>query len=47
LVKAAKKRRADRQYQPANEKRGPHLSCPGPEKNAHSGPKVADPPSTV
>ena len=47
LVKAAKKRRADRQYQPANEKRGPHLSYPGLEKNSHSGAKVADPPSMV
>jgi hypothetical protein len=32
LVKATKKQRADRQYQPANEKRGPHLSYPGLEK---------------
>lgn|ERR1700682_776880 len=47
LVKAAKKRRADRQYQPANEKCGPHLSYPGLEKNSHSGAKVADPPSMV
>ena len=47
LGKATKKQRADRQCQPANEKRGPHLSCPGPEKNAHSGAKVADRPSTV
>ena len=47
LVKAAKEQRADRQCQPANEKRGPHLSCPGLEKNIHSGAKVADPPSMV
>src|SRR5271156_2601605 len=45
LVKAAKKRRADRQYQPANEKRGPHLSYPGLEKSSHAGAKVADPAS--
>src|SRR5277367_3188381 len=47
LVKATNEQRADRQCQPANEKRGPHLSCPGLEKNAHSGAKVADPPSMV
>jgi hypothetical protein len=45
LVKATKEQRADRQCQPANEKRGPHLSYPGLEKN--SGVKVADPPSMV
>jgi hypothetical protein len=45
LVKATKEQRADRQCQPANEKRGPHLSYPGLEKN--SGAKVADPPSMV
>src|SRR5579864_4203009 len=33
LVKAANEQRADRQRQPANEKHGPHLSCPGLEKN--------------
>jgi hypothetical protein len=32
LVKATKEQRTDRQYQPASEKRGPHLSYPGPEK---------------
>ena len=47
LVKATKEQRADRQYQPANEKRGPHLSYPGLEKNSHFGAKVADPVSTV
>jgi hypothetical protein len=47
LVKATKEQRADWQCQPANEKRGPHLSYPGLEKNSHSGAKVADPPSTV
>src|SRR5580704_10715107 len=47
LVKAAKKHGADRQYQPANEKRGSHLSYPGLERNSHRGAKVADPPSTV
>ena len=47
LVKTTKEQRADRQCQPANEKRGPHLSCPGLEKNAHAGAKLADPPSTV
>jgi hypothetical protein len=47
LVKATKKQRTHRQYQPANEKRGPHLSYPGLEKNSHSGAKVADPPSMV
>jgi hypothetical protein len=47
LVKATNEQRADRQCQPANEKHGPPLFCPGLEKNAHSGPKVADPPSTV
>src|ERR1700722_7711679 len=47
LVKATKEQRADRQYQPANEKRGPHLSYPGLEKNSHFGAKVADPPSAV
>src|SRR5580704_6188353 len=47
LVKATKEQRANRQRQPANEKRGPHLSYPGFEKNSHSGPKVADPPSMV
>src|ERR1700722_9548358 len=47
LVKATKEQRADRQYQPANEKRGPHLSYPGLEKNSHFGPKVADPASAV
>src|SRR5579862_5298875 len=45
LVKATKEQRADRQCQPANEKRGPHLSYPGLEEN--SGVKVADPPSMV
>jgi hypothetical protein len=47
LVKATKEQRADRQRQPANENRGPHLSYPGLEKNSHSGAKVADPASTV
>jgi hypothetical protein len=47
LVKATKEQRADRQCQPANEKRGPHLSYPGLEKNAYSAPKVADTPSMV
>jgi hypothetical protein len=47
LVKATKEQRADRQYQPANEKRGPHLSYPGLEKSSHFGAKVADPPSAV
>ena len=47
LVKATNEQRADRQCQPANEKRGPHLSYPGLEKNSHSGAKVADPPSMV
>jgi hypothetical protein len=47
LVKAAKEQRADRQYQPANKKRGPHLSYPGLEKNSRLGPKVADPPPMV
>jgi hypothetical protein len=47
LLKATKQQRADRQRQPANEKRGPHLSCPGLEKSSHCGAKVADPPSTV
>src|SRR5580704_12127949 len=47
LVKATKEQRADRQYQPANEKRGPHLSYPGLEKSSHSGAKVAEPPSMV
>jgi hypothetical protein len=47
LVKATKQQRADRQCQSANEKHGPHLSYPGLEKNSHSGPKVADPPSMV
>ena len=46
LVKAVKKQRA-RQYQPANNKYGPHLSYPGLEKNSRFGPKVADPPSMV
>ena len=47
LMKATKEQRADRQYQPANEKRGSHLSYPGLERNSHRGAKVADPPSTV
>src|SRR5580704_10533461 len=47
LVKATEKQRADRQYQPANNKCGPHLSYPGLEKNSRFGPKLADPPSTV
>src|ERR1700689_4377015 len=47
LVKATKKQRTDRQPQPANEKRGPHLSCPGLEKSSHCRPKLADPPSMV
>jgi hypothetical protein len=47
LVKATKEQRANRQCQPANEKRGPHLSYPGLEKSSHSGANVADPPSTV
>jgi hypothetical protein len=47
LVKAAKEQRADRQYQPANNKCGPHLSYPGLEKSSRFGPKVADPPSMV
>src|SRR5580700_7197138 len=47
LVKAAKEQRADRQCQPANEKRGPHLSYPGLEKNSRSRAKLADPPSMV
>src|ERR1700727_3677327 len=47
LVKATKEQRADRQCQPANEKRGPHLSYPGLEKSSHFGAKVADPVSTV
>src|ERR1700689_1238702 len=47
LVKATKEQRADRQCQPANKKRGPHLSYPGLEKNSYSGAKVADPPSLV
>src|SRR5580692_4481775 len=47
LVKAAKEQRADRQCQPANEKRGPHLSYPGLERNSRSRAKLADPPSMV
>ena len=47
LVKATKKQRADRQYQPANNKCGPHLSYPGLEKSSRLGPKLADPPSMV
>jgi hypothetical protein len=47
LVKATKKQRADRQYQPANNKCGPHLSYPGLEKSSRFGPKLADPPSMV
>jgi hypothetical protein len=47
LVKAVKEQRADRQYQPANKKCGPHLSYPGLEKSSRFGPKVADPPSMV
>src|SRR5580658_7158171 len=47
LVKATKEQRADRQCQPANEKRGPHLSYPGLEKSSHSGAKVAEPPPMV
>jgi hypothetical protein len=47
LVKAVKKQRADRQYQPANKKYGPHLSYPGLEKSSRFGQKVADPPSMV
>jgi hypothetical protein len=46
-VKAVKEQRADRQYQPANKKCGPHLSYPGLEKSSRFGPKVADPPSLV
>jgi hypothetical protein len=37
LLKATKEQRADRQCQPASEKRGPHLSYPGLEKSSHSG----------
>jgi hypothetical protein len=37
LVEAAKEQSADRQYQPANEKRGPHLSYPGLEKTLIPG----------
>jgi hypothetical protein len=47
LVNATKEQRADRQCQPANEKRGSHLFYPGLEKSSRSGAKVADPPSTV
>ena len=47
LVKATKEQRADRQCQPANKKRGPHLSYPGLEKSSRRGPKVADPPPMV
>jgi hypothetical protein len=47
LVKATKEQRAGRQCQPANKKRGPHLSYPGLEKSSRFGPKVADPPSMV
>jgi hypothetical protein len=47
LVKATKEQRKDRQYQPASEKRGPHLSYPGLEKSSRRGPKVADPPPMV
>jgi len=47
LVRATKEQRADRQCQPANKKRGPHLFYPGLEKSARFGPKVADPPSMV
>jgi hypothetical protein len=47
LIKATKEQRADRQYQPANKKYGPHLSYPGLEKSSRFGPKVADPPSMV
>jgi hypothetical protein len=47
LVKATKEQRAGRQYQPANIKRGPHLSYPGLERSSRFGPKVADPPSMV
>jgi hypothetical protein len=47
LVKATKKQRADRQYQPANKKCGPHLSYPGLERSSRFGQKVADPPSMV
>ena len=39
LVKATKEQRADRQCQPANEKRGPHLSYPGLEKTLIPGRK--------
>ena len=41
LVKAAKKQRADRQCQPANEENGPHLFFPGVERRSRSGAKVA------
>jgi len=47
LVKATEKQCADRQRQPVNEKRGPHLSYPGLEKSSRCGPKVADQPSMV
>src|ERR1700685_1959519 len=47
LLKATKQPRADRQCQPANEKRRPHLSFPALGKSSHCGAKVSYPPSTV